>query len=240
MLAIPREDAPYLRGIAESSTGLIGSTAASWRDFRAAMTAMRGFDQYLADHIARLRRDDDGDSILADVVRNGDLTEPETRMLALLLLGAGFVTTPHVLGKAIVALVRHPEQLTALLTKPQCWPNAIEEILRYDTTGPFTGRIAMEPVEIEGYSLRAGESIILLIGGANRDPRVIADPGCLRHHPCQCARAHQLRCRGACLPRCRAGAYGTAHRVAVALRTLPSTTSDRRTDFQRKLRAARA
>jgi cytochrome P450 len=140
MLAIPREDAPYLRGIAESSTGLIGSTAASWRDFRAAMTAMRGFDQYLADHIARLRRDDDGDSILADVVRNGDLTEPETRMLAGLLLGAGFVTTTHVLGKGIVALVRHPEQLTALLTKPQCWPNAIEEILRYDTTGQLTGR----------------------------------------------------------------------------------------------------
>jgi cytochrome P450 len=176
MLAIPRDDTRYLCEVAESTTGLIGSTAASWRDFRAAMNALRGFDQYLGEHIERLRQDDEANSILADVVHNGDLTETEIRMLAGLLLGAGFVTTTHVLGKAVVALVRHPDQLATLRTNPEGWPNAIEEILRYDTTGQLAGRVATEQVEIQGYPVRAGESIFLLVGGANRDPAVFNHP----------------------------------------------------------------
>ncbi len=176
MLAIPREDTRYLQEVAESSTGLIGSTAASWRDFRAAMNALREFDRYLGQHIERLRQDDDANSILAEVVRNGDLTETEMRMLAGLLVGAGFVTTTHVLGKAVVALVRHPDQLATLRANPEGWPNAIEEILRYDTTGQLAGRVATEHVDVQGYPVRAGESIFLLVGGANRDPAAFNHP----------------------------------------------------------------
>jgi cytochrome P450 len=176
MLAIPGDDTRYLREVAEKSTGLVGSTAASWRDFRAAINALRGFDKYLAEHIERLRQDDDANSILADVVHNGDLTEPEMRMLAGLVLGAGFVTTTHVLGKAVVALVRHPDQLATLRANSEGWPNAIEEILRYDTTGQLAGRVATEQVDIRGYPVRAGESIFLLVGGANRDPAVFNHP----------------------------------------------------------------
>ena len=176
MLAIPREDTRYLQEVAESTTGLIGSTAASWRNFRAAMNALREFDRYLGQHIERLRQDDNANSILAEVVRNGDLTETEMRMLAGLLVGAGFVTTTHVLGKAVVALVRHPDQLATLRANPEGWPNAIEEILRYDTTSQLAGRVAIEHVDIQGYPVRAGESIFLLVGGANRDPAVFNNP----------------------------------------------------------------
>jgi cytochrome P450 len=176
MLAIPRDDTRYVREVAESTMGLIGSTAASWGDFRAAMSALRGFDQYLGEHIERLRQDDDANSILAQVVHNGDLTETEMRLLAGLLLGAGFVTTTHVLGKAVVALVRHPDQLATLRANPEGWPNAIEEILRYDTTGQLVARVATEQVDIQGYPVRPGESIFLLVGGANRDPAVFNHP----------------------------------------------------------------
>jgi cytochrome P450 len=140
------------------------------------MNALREFDRYLGQHIERLRQHDDANSILAEVVRNGDLTETEMRMLAGLLVGAGFVTTTHVLGKAVVALVRHPDQLATLRANPEGWPNAIEEILRYDTTGQLAGRVAIEHVDIQGYPVRAGESIFLLVGGANRDPAVFNNP----------------------------------------------------------------
>lgn len=130
MLAIPLDEMGYLQQVAETTTRLIGSTTASWRNFRSATNVLRGFDRYLAAHIDRLREGDAGDSILSDVVHNGDLTEFEIRMLAGLLLGAGFVTTTHVLGKAVVALVRHPDQLAALRVNPEGWPNAIEESLQ--------------------------------------------------------------------------------------------------------------
>lgn len=176
MLAIPRDESRYLLAISESTTKLIGSTAASWRDFRTATKALNEFDYYLADHIERLRQAGAADSILSDVVRNSDLTEAELRLLAGLLLGAGFVTTTHVLGKAVVALVRHPDQLATLCANPEGWPNAIEEILRYDTTGQVTGRVPTEDVDIQGHSVRAGEMLFLLVGGANRDPAVFEHP----------------------------------------------------------------
>ncbi|MCV7090379.1 cytochrome P450 [Mycobacterium interjectum] len=176
MLAIPRDEISYLFAVSEWTTALIGNAAASWKDFRTATKALHGFDRYLAEHIERVRRGDAADSILSDVVHNGDLTEVETKLLAGLVLGAGFVTTTHVLGKAVVALVRHPDQLAALRANPEGWPNAVEEILRYDTTGQVAGRVATEPVDIQGYSVRAGETIFLLVGGANRDPAVFERP----------------------------------------------------------------
>ena len=130
MLAIPRYETGRLIAIAESSTRSIGTTAASWHDFQEATKDMREFDEYLGQHIERLRQDNDSSSILSDVIHNGDLTEVEIRTLARLLLGAGFITTAHTLGKAVVALVRHREQLAILRANPAGWPNAIEEILR--------------------------------------------------------------------------------------------------------------
>jgi cytochrome P450 len=176
MLAIPRDESRYLLAISESTTRLIGTTAPSWRDFRTATKALNDFDHYLADHIERLRQDAAANSILSNVVNNSDLTEVELRLLAGLLLGAGFVTTTHVLGKAVVALVRHPDQLATLCANPEGWPNAVEEILRYDTTGQVAGRVATEYVDVQGYPVRAGDTIFLLVGGANRDPAVFEYP----------------------------------------------------------------
>jgi cytochrome P450 len=176
MMAVPRDETRYLHEVAETTTGLIGTAAAPWRDFRSATKVLRGFDQYLAEHIERLSEDDAGNSILSDVVHNGDLTKVEIRMLAGLLLGAGFVTTTHVFGKAVVALVRHPDQLAALCANPEGWPNAVEEILRYDTTGQVVARVATEHVDIQGYPVRAGDAIYLLVGGANRDPALFEHP----------------------------------------------------------------
>lgn len=176
MMAMPPEETPYLQEVARNTTRLIGSVAASWRSFRSATDVMRGFDRYLGEHVERLRGADAGDNILSDVIHNGDLTEIEIRMLAGLLLGAGFITTSHVLGKAVVALVRHPDQLAALCANPEGWPNAIEEILRYDTAGQVVPRIASEDVDIQGFPIQAGESMFLLVGGANRDPAVFEHP----------------------------------------------------------------
>lgn len=55
-------------------------------------------------------------------------------------------------------------------------PNAIKEILRYDTTGQIVPRVATEDVDIQGYPVRAGEAPFLLAGGANRDPAVFEHP----------------------------------------------------------------
>lgn len=175
MMAMPRDDTPYLLDVATTATSLLGSVGASWRDYRAGIDVLRGFEKYVGRHIERLRTSD-GDSILSDVIRDSDLTDVELKMLAALLFGAGFITTTHILGKAVIALTRHPDQLAALCANPAGWPNAVEEILRYDTPVQFVPRVAAEDIDIEGYSIRAGEAIFVMYGGANRDPAVFDNP----------------------------------------------------------------
>lgn len=176
MLGMPRDEMDYLQHVADATSRLIGSVAPSWNDFRSGTTLLGDFDRYLADHVERLRKGDATDSVLSDVVHSGDLSEAEIRMLAGFLLGAGFVTTNHVMSKGVVALVRHPHQLAMLCANLELWPAAVEEILRYDTAGQVVPRIAAEELEIHGHPLRKNEPLFMLAGGANRDPAVFEHP----------------------------------------------------------------
>jgi cytochrome P450 len=59
-------------------------------------------------------------------------------------------------------------------------PAAIEELLRYDSPVQMTSRNATEDVDVDGTTIRKGASIIVAIGGANRDPDVFDEPDLLR------------------------------------------------------------
>jgi cytochrome P450 len=176
MLGIPRDEIPYLYRFGEPATKIIASAAPSWRDFRVAIGALTEFEQYLVMHVERLRCRSADNSILAAVLEDGDLSDTEVRMFAGLLLGAGFITTTHVFGKAVVALVRHPDQLDRLRLNPGGWPNAVEEMLRYDTAIQWGVRVATETLDLHGHAVRPGQAILLLLGGANRDPALFERP----------------------------------------------------------------
>lgn len=176
MLGVPRDEIPQLHAFAEPGAKLLTTTVPAWDDFRAASAALLEFEGYIAAHIERLRRSGADDSILSAVLQDSDLTEEEVRMFAGLLLGAGFITTTHAFGNAVVALLRHPEQLAHLRAHPEGWPNAVEETLRYDSVAQIGVRVATEPVEIEGCSIDEGQAVFVVIAGANRDPAVFDRP----------------------------------------------------------------
>jgi cytochrome P450 len=175
MLGIPRDETPWLYAVAEPGTKLLTSTAISWQDFQTAMAALREFEDYIAAHIQRLRHRG-ADNILSAVLQDSDLTDIEVRMFAGLLLGAGFITTAHAFGNAVVALVGHPDQLARLQTHPEGWPNAVEEVLRYDSVFQIGARVATETLHIDGHTVQKGSAIFLLTGGANRDPAIFDRP----------------------------------------------------------------
>jgi len=94
----------------------------------------------------------------------------------MLLLGAGFETTVNLLGNAVTALLDHPDQWAALRDDPSLAAAAVEETLRYDPPVQSTYRIAHVPVELAGERFAAGDGVMLLIGGAARDPAAYPDP----------------------------------------------------------------
>jgi cytochrome P450 len=111
-----------------------------------------------------------------DDEEGGRLTEDELISTAFLLFLAGFVTTTNLIGNGLVALFENPDQMEALWADAALVAPAIEEMLRYDSPVQFVTRDVLEDVEIEGRTFRPGETIMPLLGAANRDPRRFNDP----------------------------------------------------------------
>ncbi|AHH99896.1 cytochrome P450 [Kutzneria viridogrisea] len=124
-------------------------------------------------HLAELieaKRAEPADDLLSGLITEGtDLTQEELTNIAFLLLGAGFDTTANVLSLGALALMLDPAQIP-VLTDPQTADNAVEELLRYLPVVPGTIRSALEDVELEGELVRAGESVMVSLPAANRDP----------------------------------------------------------------------
>jgi cytochrome P450 len=125
------------------------------------------------------RPDPDGDlvAVLVDAVRRGEATEPEALSSLFQLVVAGHDTTSSLIGNGVVALLDHPDQLTALQRDPELLSGAIEELLRFTAAVPHaTFRVTTELVELENVTVPAGQQVLVSLGAANRDPALIDDP----------------------------------------------------------------
>lgn len=119
----------------------------------------------------RGRDDDDLLSALIKAEDDGDVMSDEELVdnVTLLYL-AGHETTVNLIGNGTNALLGHRDQLERLAADPDLAANAVEELLRFDSPVQFSRRIAMEPFEIDGHQVEAGELVMTGLGAANRDP----------------------------------------------------------------------
>lgn len=117
------------------------------------------------------------DLVSALVAERGEGLRPDELLpLCSLLLIAGFETTVNLISNAVRALLAHPEQWRMLHEDPSLVPAAIEEVLRWDPPVQETMRVAFEDTEVGDTVVRRNQWVITLIGAANRDPEVFADP----------------------------------------------------------------
>ncbi|MFD0363810.1 cytochrome P450 [Nocardia sp. GCM10030253] len=174
MLGFPERDRKIFLDWGDKATPLL-DVGISWRTFRSGVGAMDVMNEYLDDHIERLRREP-GDDILSNLVTAGELDTFALKATASLLMGAGFETTVNLIGNGVAQLVAHPEQLDRLRAEPELWPNAIEEVLRIDAPVQTTARTALCDVELEDIAISKGSTVVLSLAGANRDPAVFTDP----------------------------------------------------------------
>lgn len=152
----------------------------SWPAFRRVEGALAEFEAWLTGHLERLRREPGTDLLSQLVVARDDdgalLSDAELKATAGLVLAAGFETTVNLLGNGIALLRQHPEQRQRLVEAPELWPNAVDEVLRFDPPVLLTGRTVLRDTEVAGVRVRRGAVVTALLAGANRDPGVFADP----------------------------------------------------------------
>jgi cytochrome P450 len=132
-----------------------------------------------------LRRKNPGDDLTTQLVQaeedGSKLSNEELTANIILLFGAGHETTVNLIGNGLLALHRNPDQLALLKASPALIGNAVEEFLRYDSSVQMTGRVALENIDdLGGTKIPKGETVLCLLGSANRDPAVYPDrPDCL-------------------------------------------------------------
>jgi len=148
-------------------------------DVSAAEEAWAALDGFFRGEIERRRREP-GTDLISTMLRaeeSGDrLSADEIVSQCNLLLLAGNLTTTDLIGNGVMALLRNPDQLAKLRARPELMKNAVEEMLRYDSPVTNSGRIAHEDMEIGGEKVLQGESLVVSLAAANRDPAIYPEP----------------------------------------------------------------
>jgi cytochrome P450 len=182
LLGVPAEDQASFRVWGHDVAATLDPQSATAGESKTRSSEL-ALTAYLRDLVDKRRADPDGSllSALIAVEEEGDRLSPgELVSTALLLLIAGFETTVNLIGNGTVALLGGREDWQRLGEEPSLVPAAVEELLRYDSPVQMTSRTATEDVDVGGAMIPKGESVIVAIGGANRDPGVFEQPDRLR------------------------------------------------------------
>lgn len=134
---------------------------------------------YFGEVVAR-RRAEPGDDLVSQLVNadiDGDrLRDDEILDICFLFLIAGLDTVTASLGCSVAYLATHPERRDELVRDPSLVPGAVEELLRWETPVPGVPRLATSDVELGGEKIRAGETVMVVLGSADVDGGEFDEP----------------------------------------------------------------
>ena len=179
LLGIPERDRERFVTGSSSGGALLNPTPPTRAELDTANAGTLASTLYFEALFETRRRDPQDDLItqLVQAEEAGDrLTTAELRANVSLLFAAGHETTVNLIGNGFYSLLRYPDQWGILRDDPSLIPNAIEEILRFESPVQAVGRTASEALEIRGVPVEKNDIVLSLVGGANRDPEVFDDP----------------------------------------------------------------
>jgi hypothetical protein len=180
IIGIPAGDREAFR-VAFERTAALMAPKRSEESWAQALEAGRWVGRYmraLIDERRREPRDDLISALIAVEDARGALGDAELSSAISTLYTAGGTTTERFISSGLYLLLAHPDQWRALLADRALVGPALEEILRFHhpTQSTSTNRRCTVDVELRGKTLRAGDTVRVGLGAANRDPEVFADP----------------------------------------------------------------
>jgi cytochrome P450 len=176
LLGVPESDRAELRRLADV---VVHRDDGVFDVPPAAASASLDLAVYYLDMIAARRREprDDLTSALLDVEIDGErLTDDELGAFLFLMVVAGNETTTKLLGHCWFWGWRHPEQLAKPMSDRRAVTRWVEETLRFDASSQILARTTTTEVALADGVIPAAARVLLLVGSANRDPRVFDDP----------------------------------------------------------------
>ncbi|WP_416969706.1 cytochrome P450 [Streptomyces sp. 4F14] len=176
LLGIPESDQPAIRDRTDSTLNTEGTGKIDHEEILST--------EAFRDYIEWRKKHPSGD-LMTELMtaefedENGvtrTLTDEEVLTYCTVVAGAGNETTGRLIGWFGALMARYPEARGELAADPALIPNAIEEVLRFEPTGPFTARYVTRDVQLHGRTVPAGSAILFVQAAANRDPRRFDEP----------------------------------------------------------------
>jgi len=220
LLGVPAEHEGYFR---ELGNGMLSLDAEAQR------TSMVAMFVFLHELLERKRKEPADDILSYWVTAAGDdgapMDEQELIGLAMVVLVGGYDTTVGMIGTMLLGLLAEPERIDGVRDDPRRLSAAVEEFLRlYGTVHTGIRRFAAADLEVGGELIRAGDTVLLSLAAADRDPRQFPAPDVADFDRPNAA-AHLAFgrgvhvCPGNALARAEIGLYQTLHRLGARVRT---------------------
>jgi cytochrome P450 len=178
LLGVPEVDRHHLRPWSQAIVRMyeVDRTAAEEQAARDAAAAFAAYVEELATERAKAP----GEDLLTDLVQARDgsdrLSAHELVATAVLLLNAGHEASVNGFGNGLHSWLTAPDRPQVDARDDAAVERLVEEFLRHDSPLHLFERTAKEPASVAGVDLEPGEKVAALLGAANRDPKVFADP----------------------------------------------------------------
>ena len=205
---------------------------ASFDDHLTAVRARREMYAYVADLIDS-ERAAPGDTPVGRLIRleqqGGKISRAELISLLATVYSAGFGTTVRMLGNGLVGLLQHPDQAAYLRENPKRVRQVTDELLRFDTPVMTVAYYAGDGAMVGDRPLEPGSLCTVIVGAANHDHRVFADPDILDVTRPPRRQPAVVRVRHPLLHRTGAGPTGRRRRLLRVGQPIPEDGVGRRT-----------
>jgi cytochrome P450 len=179
LLGLPRDDRHKLKDWSDALAAFLGAGRPTLDVAERASRGILEMEAYFREALAARRRAPREDllSMLVAAEEGGAfLAEQELLSTCAMLLFGGHETTTNLIANGLHALLAHPSELARLRDSPDAIPNAIEEILRFESPVQRMGRVAKTDLEIGGVHVPAASRVYLFMGAAHRDSDEFPDP----------------------------------------------------------------
>ena len=178
LLGVPEADRHHLRPWSQAIVRMyeVDRTPEVEAEARHAAAEFAAYVEQLAADRAKAP----GEDLLSDLVQARDgsdrLSSHELVATAVLLLNAGHEASVNGFGNGLHSWLTAPDRPAVDVADPAARARLVEEFLRHDSPLHLFERTAKEPTTVAGVDLQPGDTVAALLGAANRDPAVFADP----------------------------------------------------------------
>ncbi|MGW8168725.1 MAG: cytochrome P450 [Sulfurovaceae bacterium] len=179
LMGVPRSDMPQIRSWGLVIGKAFDSLLITEDILHQQKTALMEFLEYVKKIVA-VQEETSGGKLLGFLLsaqKRGEITYDELISMSAFLLFAGHETTINLIGNGLWLLLSHPDQLQLLRDDRSLLPQAVEEILRYESPEQRTSfRIILESIDINGKTMNPGDQVGIIIGSANHDKKEFENP----------------------------------------------------------------